>query len=226
MRALPAIACALVLSVSSCGGKPPPIPSKTLRTEQLAMSVSAQSNGAAVLLEASLALPLSSQGTLEPSPDEPFFAQAGAAAPRPLAFYARRWLLLLPTTESRVVLELARPGDAVKETLELPPPFTIALPPSPSSRAMPLAVGWSPPAPGSPVSLTVRGPCIPKVERRVASDEGAFTFYPGDFAVAAGTSACVFEIEVRRAITTTKSGALGGARTLAQVRTVEVETVP
>jgi hypothetical protein len=226
MRSAPLVLSSALLACSACDGAPAPAPSNTLRTDELAMGVSAQGNGVAVLLDVSLASPPSRTGAVEPSPGEPFLASAADAPSRPLAFYSRRWLLLLPTAERSVVLELARPGDTVRETLELPPAFVITPPSAPPSRAMPIPIAWSPPAPGSPVSLTVRGPCIQAVQRQVASDEGAFTFYPGDFAVAAGTGACTFEIEVRRTRTASKTGSLAGTRTLAQVRTVEVTTIP
>lgn len=86
----------------------------------------------------------------------------------------------------------------------VPPPFTLALPTTPASRAAPLPIAWSGAGSGYDLALAVDGPCAHLPSRALSRDDGGYVVQAGELVEPVGTSgqSCTATVTVTRSMST------------------------
>jgi hypothetical protein len=220
-----------LLFLAACDGPseaPPPPETTNLATSGIGVKLDVTSNGAAILLDATV---IASNGTpLELGPADVFSASAPDAPEKALGRYAAgQYALVMPSQSQTLSFSLLRNGKSVSTTmLTLPSAFTIAAPSAPT-RAMGLPLTWAPGVPGEQLTLTITGPCLPgmRLVRQPDPLGGGFTVQGADFSAATGACKLAIDLERAGAMPSALLGlaSVGGAK-LVQTRTLEIVTQP
>lgn len=193
--------------------------------DQVTLALSAKSNGADLLVDASFGVPGSSIALLD---GEALSIVTPSAGPfdfvPPGADGGYHYVVLARDASPTFDLTLTRGAETRRAPVALPPPFTITVTEAaPPITAVTLA--WSPIDDTSRHELRAFGACIAPFRRTLASDTGSFVLQSADL-VERGAP-CTVTVSLTR----TRSGALDGWAAgsnvdVAQTRSVAIEVSP
>lgn len=220
---------ACLVFLAACDSSAPAKPTDTsgVAPSSIVTAVTVRSNGAAILVEASI-----SGDAVKLGSGDALLAGAPDVAERPLGEYqpskgAWAYALFLPTAEASVTLGFARAAAAARQTFALPEPFVVTAPAT-ASRAQPLALSWNPGKNGETFTLEARGPCLGGAVTRTPDPTGtAFELQPADFQKYSGVCTVEVKLSRRRGTIGSFAGLAATSQvTLEQLRTVTIETTP
>lgn len=216
----------LVLGLSGCGSEPVQVlTTADLATSEILLAVSARGNGEAVMVSAELD---STRGdTRVLAHEDRLVASAEDAVGQGLGAYdTSSHATLLPTAKTQITLTLVRADEQVSADVDLPPPFTLAVPAGPVSAAAAIPLSWEAADAGDAMTLDVWGPCVAPLSRGLVSDTGSYEIQPGDLAFTQGGCVIAVSLTRSRAAGPLALAATGSSASSAQVRTAAIEVVP
>lgn len=112
----------------------------------------------------------------------------------------------LPDFSGDLRLDFERVNDHGVQGLAMPvpPPFTLALPSAPVSRAAPLPIAWTAAGTGYDLALAVDGPCARLPTRALSRDDGGYVIQAGELVepADAGARSCTATVTVTRSRST------------------------
>ncbi len=147
------------------------------------------------------------------APGERFVVHVGASSmtltPSSAAGEEDVYLATLPDFSGDLRLDFERVNDhgVLGLAMPVPPPFTLALPTTPISRAAPLPLAWSGAGSGYDLALAVDGPCAHLPTRALSRDDGGYVVQAGELVELpdAGAPSCTATVTVTRSLSTSAS---------------------
>lgn len=220
------LALSTALGFFACDGEYVAPQSGDFEIAELSFYARAESNGAQVLVTASV----SAEGVGgEIGAGDALFVEDASGASTPLRAVSGGYAALLDSSATEVELVLRRTSSEVRGTLALPEPFALELAVTEGELGSTLELSWPASAEGSAVWFVVYGDCLPyPFQRGLQADVGSYVIQPGELQIDASISPCTLSVELHRDALATNAGFgdPGGRWSGAQVRTAAIEVAP